>query len=33
LRDCFACLRSEKGKDLAAAQKAAAERPAPQVGG
>jgi serine/threonine-protein kinase len=33
LRDCFACLRSDKGKDLAAAQKAAAERPAPQVGG
>lgn len=33
LRDCFACLRSEKGKDLAAARKAAAERPAPKVGG
>ncbi len=33
LRDCFACLRTEKGKDLAAAQKAASERPAPKVGG
>jgi eukaryotic-like serine/threonine-protein kinase len=32
LRDCFACLRSEKGKDLAAAQKAAAERPGPKLG-
>ena len=32
LRDCFACLRSEKGKDLAAAQKAASERPAPKFG-
>jgi hypothetical protein len=32
LRDCFACLRTDKGKDLAAAQKAAAERPAPRVG-
>ena len=31
LRDCFACLRA--GKDLANAQKAAAERPAPKVGG
>ena len=31
LRDCFACLRS--GKDLANAQKAVAERPAPKVGG
>ncbi len=33
LRDCFACLRGASGKDLAAAQKAASERPAPQVGG
>lgn len=33
LRDCFPCLRTEKGKDLAAAQKAASERPAPKVGG
>ena len=32
LRDCFACLRSEKGKDLAAALKAASERPAPKTG-
>ncbi len=32
LRDCFACLRLEKGKDLAAAQKAAADRPAPKLG-
>jgi tRNA A-37 threonylcarbamoyl transferase component Bud32 len=32
LRDCFACLRADKGKDLAAAQKAAAERPAPKLG-
>jgi len=32
LRDCFACLRGEKGKDLAAAQKAATERPAPKLG-
>jgi hypothetical protein len=31
LRDCFACLRA--GKDLANAQKAVAERPAPKVGG
>ena len=31
LRDCFACLRT--GKDLANAQKAVAERPAPKVGG
>jgi len=33
LRDCFACLRTANGKDLAAAQKAASERPAPKVGG
>ncbi len=33
LRDCFACLRSANGKDLAAAQKAASARPAPKVGG
>jgi serine/threonine-protein kinase len=32
LRDCFACLRTEKGKELAAAQKAAGERPAPKLG-
>jgi hypothetical protein len=32
LRDCFACLRSASGKDLAAAQKAASERPAPKLG-
>ena len=32
LRDCFACLRTANGKDLAAAQKAAAERPAPKSG-
>jgi eukaryotic-like serine/threonine-protein kinase len=32
LRDCFACLRTDKGKELAAAQKAAAERPAPSLG-
>jgi eukaryotic-like serine/threonine-protein kinase len=32
LRDCFACLRTEKGKDLAAALKAAGERPAPKAG-
>jgi eukaryotic-like serine/threonine-protein kinase len=32
LRDCFACLRTEKGKDLAAATKAATERPAPKLG-
>jgi serine/threonine-protein kinase len=32
LRDCFACLRTEKGKDLAAAQKAVSERPAPKLG-
>jgi hypothetical protein len=32
LRDCFTCLRTDKGKDLAAAQKAAAERPAPKFG-
>jgi hypothetical protein len=31
LRDCFPCLRA--GKDLANAQKAVAERPAPQPGG
>jgi hypothetical protein len=31
LRDCFACLRA--GKDLANAQKAVADRPAPKVGG
>jgi tRNA A-37 threonylcarbamoyl transferase component Bud32 len=31
LKDCFGCLR--KGKDLANAQKAASERPAPKVGG
>jgi serine/threonine-protein kinase len=31
LRDCFGCLR--QGKDLANAQKAVAERPAPKVGG
>ncbi len=31
LRDCFACLRA--GKDLANAQKAVAERPAPTLGG
>jgi eukaryotic-like serine/threonine-protein kinase len=33
LRDCFACLRAANGKELAAAQKAASERPAPKVGG
>ena len=33
LRDCFGCLRSGNGKELAAAQKAASERPAPKVGG
>ena len=33
LRDCFGCLRSAKGKDLADAKKAASERPAPKVGG
>jgi hypothetical protein len=33
LRDCFACLRTAKGKDLADAKKAASERPAPKVGG
>jgi hypothetical protein len=33
LRDCFECLRSAKGKDLADAKKAASERPAPKVGG
>ncbi|HEX2875341.1 MAG TPA: protein kinase [Polyangiaceae bacterium] len=32
LRDCFACLRAANGKELAAAQKAAAERPAPKSG-
>jgi len=32
LRDCFACLRTANGKDLAAAQKAAGERPAPKTG-
>jgi serine/threonine-protein kinase len=32
LRDCFACLRAANGKDLAAAQKAASERPAPKTG-
>jgi serine/threonine protein kinase len=32
LRDCFACLRAANGKDLAAAQKAAGERPAPKTG-
>jgi serine/threonine-protein kinase len=32
LRDCFACLRTANGKELAAAQKAAAERPAPKSG-
>ena len=32
LRDCFACLRAANGKELAAAQKAAAERPAPKAG-
>jgi hypothetical protein len=32
LRDCFACLRSANGKDLAAALKASAERPAPKLG-
>jgi serine/threonine-protein kinase len=31
LKDCFACLR--QGKDLANAQKAVAQRPAPKVGG
>jgi eukaryotic-like serine/threonine-protein kinase len=31
LKDCFSCLR--QGKDLANAQKAAAQRPAPSVGG
>jgi serine/threonine-protein kinase len=31
LRDCFPCLRA--GKDLATAQKAVSERPAPKVGG
>jgi tRNA A-37 threonylcarbamoyl transferase component Bud32 len=31
LRDCFGCLRA--GKDLANAQKAVAERPAPKLGG
>ncbi len=33
LRDCFACLRTANGKELASAQKAASERPAPKVGG
>jgi eukaryotic-like serine/threonine-protein kinase len=33
LRDCFACLRTANGKELAAAQKAASERPAPKIGG
>jgi hypothetical protein len=33
LRDCFGCLRGENGKDLAAAQKASAERAAPKLGG
>jgi len=32
LRDCFACLRTASGKDFAAAQKAVADRPAPNVG-
>ncbi|MDF3065782.1 MAG: serine/threonine protein kinase [Polyangiaceae bacterium] len=32
LRDCFACLRTKKGDDLAAALKAAGERPAPKLG-
>jgi hypothetical protein len=32
LRDCFACLRAEKGKELTAALKAVGERPAPKVG-
>ena len=32
LRDCFACLRTANGKDFAAAQKAVADRPAPNVG-
>jgi hypothetical protein len=32
LRDCFTCLRANKGKELAAALKAASERPAPRVG-
>jgi len=33
LRDCFECLRTARGKDLADAKKAASERPAPKVGG
>ena len=32
LRDCFACLRTANGKDLAAALKASAERPGPKFG-
>jgi eukaryotic-like serine/threonine-protein kinase len=32
LRDCFACLRTDKGKELTAALKAAGERPAPKSG-
>jgi len=32
LRDCFSCLRNANGKDFAAAQKAVADRPAPNVG-
>jgi eukaryotic-like serine/threonine-protein kinase len=32
LRDCFACLRTANGKELAAALKASAERPSPKAG-
>jgi hypothetical protein len=32
LRDCFACLRVEKGKELTAALQAASQRPAPPLG-
>ena len=33
LRDCFACLRTANGKDLASALKAVTERAAPKAGG